>query len=429
MMKTRLAYWVLSLALFCAGAAGAQTASAQTKSFDLDAAAKMVRLSDPNIAPDGKSIVVVVARANYEENRWENELTLIDIASGAQRALTSGRPEVSQPRWSPSGDRLAFISNAPTGKENKPQLFVLAMNGGEARRITNAPNGVQHYSWKPDGQEIAFVTTDDSPNKKIGDREIAFEIGNDPFLINAQVTSAHIWLISANGGVAKRLTSGAWSLPITLPPGSPSSPLSWSPDGKWIAFVKSISPHFGDARVSTVQILDVTTGEVRALTGRSERESQPVFSPDGSRIAYWYPRDGQSSNINEIHVTNTTGGAGICETTSLDRNVFRAMWMPDGKSFITGGDDGTRVSLWVQTIDGAARKLDLGDINPGGSFWIDASVGRDGALAFTGSQSNRPAELYYMSSLTAKPKRLTDFNGQIAALSLGKVERVEWTND
>ncbi|HEX4946825.1 MAG TPA: hypothetical protein VFZ34_09185, partial [Blastocatellia bacterium] len=373
-------------AILCLCVAATQFTFAQTKRFDLDAAAKLVRLSDPNIAPDGKSIVVVVARANYDDNRWENELLLVDVATGAQRALTSGRHDVSQPRWSPSGDRLAFIANAPTGKETKPQIFVLPLNGGEAKRITNAPNGVQHYAWKPDGSEIAFVTADDSPNKKIGDREIAFEVGNDHFLVNAQVTSSHIWLTSANGGNAKRLTSGAWSLPITLPPGSPSSPLSWTPDGKTIAFVKRISPHYGDSRLSTVQLLDVATGAIRALTGRSERESQPVFSPDGSRIAYWYPRDGQSSNINEIHVTNATGGAGACVTTLLDRNVFRSMWMPDGKSFITGGNDGTRVSLWLQPLEGTARKLDLGAINPGGSFWIDASVSNDGALAFTGSE-------------------------------------------
>src|SRR5262249_47896535 len=148
---------------------------------------------------------------------------------------------------------------------------------------------------------------------------------------------------------------------------------------------KRISPHYGDSRLSSVQLLDVATGAIRALTGRSERESQPVFSPDGSLIAYWYPRDGQASNINEIHVTAASGGEGRCVTRALDRNVFRSMWMPDGKSFVTGGNDGTRVSLWLQPLDGAARKLDLGDINPGGSFWIDASVSHDGAMAFTGS--------------------------------------------
>ena len=405
------------------------SSQAQIKRFDLEAAAKNVRLSDPNIAPDGKSVVLVVARANFEDNRWENELVLVDVASSAQRVLTSGRPDVAQPRWSPSGDRLAFVSASPTGRENKPQIFVLAMNGGEAKRITNAPNGVQHYSWKPDGQEIAFVTADDSPNKKIGDREISFEVGNDHFLTTAQVTPSHIWLISASGGKAKRLTSGEWSLPITLPPGSPSSPLSWSPDGKSIAFVKLVSPHYGDARLSAVQILDVASGSIRALTGRSERETQPVFSPDGSRIAYWYPRDGQTGNIYEIHVTGVAGGEVRSATQGLDRHVFRSIWLPDSKSFITGGDDGTRVSLWVQPLEGAARRLDLGNINPAGSFWIEASISNDGALAFTGSEPQRPTELYYLSSPAAKPKRLTDFNAHIAAVSLGKVEKVEWTNE
>ena len=105
-------------------------ATAQTKRFDLDASAKLVRLSDPNMAPDGKSIVVVVARANYEENRWENELVLVDVATGAQRALTSGRHDVTQPRWSPSGDRLAFITNDPT--RGNPVTFI-TLDGGDSR--------------------------------------------------------------------------------------------------------------------------------------------------------------------------------------------------------------------------------------------------------------------------------------------------------
>ena len=124
-----------------------------------------------------------------------------------------------------------------------------------------------------------------------------------------------------------------------------------------------------------------------------------------------------------------SGGVGRSVTQALDRNVFRAMWMPDSKSFITGGADGTRVSLWLQPVDGAARRLDLGAVNPGGSFWIDASVSNDGGLAFTGSEPHRPVELYYLSSPTSKPKRLTDFNGPVTTLSLGKVEKVEWTND
>jgi hypothetical protein len=81
---------------------------------------------------------------------------------------------------------------------------------------------VQHFAWKPDGQEIAFVTADDSTNKKIGDREIAFEVGNDDFLTIAAARSSHIWLTPTNADKARRRTSGQWSLPLILDLGIPS---------------------------------------------------------------------------------------------------------------------------------------------------------------------------------------------------------------
>ena len=408
-------------------------ARAQSKRFDIAMSGKIVRVGDPEISPDGKSIVIVVGRANMDDNRWDNQLVLVDVDTTAptspRRVLTHDRRDVSQPRWSPNGDRLAFLSGAPTGRETKPQIFVLSMNGGEAHRVTSAPTGVQHYSWKPDGSEIAYVSADESKNPKVGDREIVFEIGHNDYLTTASVNPSHIWLVSAEGGKAKRLTSGEWSLPITLPPGSPSSPLSWSPDGKSIAFVKRVSPYYGDQNESSVQILDVATGNIRPLTGRSARESQPVFSPDGLKIAYWYPREGGTVTLNEINVTSASGGEGTTATHGLDRHTFRSLWMPDSKSFITGGDDGTRVSLWQQNLDGSAHKLDLGAINPSGSFWIECSVSKNGELAFIGSAPHRPAELYYLQSPTARLKRLTNFNAEIEFLDLGKVEAIEWDND
>ena len=427
-MKSPIYSSVLMIVLLFASSAAGQAASPESKRFDFESSQKLVRLSDPQISPDGKSIVVVVARANYEENRWESELVLVDVATGAQRVLTQARPTAAQPRWSPSGDRLAFVAMAMTGKENKAQVFVLPMNGGEAKRLTSVPNGVQYYSWKPDGQEIAFVTSDDSLNKKIGDREIAFEVGHDHFLTNAAATSSHIWLTPSDAEKSRRLTCGEWSLPPILDGATPSS-LSWSPDGKSIAFVKTATPHSGDIDQTSVHVLDVASGAIRGLTGTTKWESRPVFSPDGSRIAYLFPRDGVRSKGAETYSTSAEGGAGLNVTQHLDRNIYRAIWMPGSRSLLVGGNDGTRGSLWLQTIEGSARRLDLAGIIPGGNYWIDASVGNDGAIALTGSESIRPLELYYMSSVDAIPKRLTDFNGQIASLPLGKVERVEWTND
>src|SRR5437667_180790 len=107
------------------------------------------------------------------------------------------------------------------------------MRGGEARKITDAPGaGVEQFAWKPDGTEIAYVAADEPENKKdIEAHNDAFEVGDDGYLTTAAPTPSHIWIVSADGGAARRLTHGAWSLAKSQPPGPPSSPLSWSPDG------------------------------------------------------------------------------------------------------------------------------------------------------------------------------------------------------
>lgn len=125
-------------------------------------------------------------------------------------------------------------------------------------------------------------------------------------------------------------------------------------------------------------------------------------------------------------MTSATGGDGIDLTRGIDRNLQRAIWMPDGQSLLVGGHDGTQVSLWLQPLKGKARKLPLGDVNPSWLFWIDAAVGPKGEIAFTGSTATHPSELYYKASPDDAPRRLTSFNQAIADLQMGKVERFEW---
>ena len=413
--------------------------------------ARLVRVSDPQISPDGKSIVIIVSRPNYDDNRHEAELVLVDVATGAQRVLTRGREELAHARWSPDGGTLAFLAKGtpkasarpepaataagtgtpappvPLDEEGHRQIFVMPMAGGDALQITQAWAGVQQFAWRPDGGALAFVTEDVPDNREaIKKGEDGFEVGNNDFLAQQAPQPSHIWLVPAEGGAAKRLTSGAWSLPVSEPPGPPSSPLSWSPDGRQIAFARQEKPHFGDGDKTSVQILDVASGGMRPLTGRTLLEGFPSFSPDGSRIALWYPRDGDFNNINEIQVVPAAGGEPKSVTRALDRCLYRSIWMPDSRSLLVGGNDGTRVSLWLQPIDGPARRLDLGKANPSWSFWIDAAVSKTGAVAFTGSESQHPTELYYMPSPEAAPKRLTSFNDPVASLELGRVESIAW---
>ena len=393
--------------------------------FDVAHLAKLRRVADPQFSPDGKSIVVVVSRPNYSEDRYDNDLILIETANGHQRRLTHDRRDVSFPRWSPNGDHLGFLA---LGTNAKAQIFVMPMTGGDAVEITKSPTGVQQFAWRPDGRMIAFAAADE-PAKKSGEERFndSFEVGNDDFLVRAEPMPTHLWLIAFDGGEPRRLTSGPWSIPISHPPSSPASPIAWSPDGHSIALVKVETPHSGDGDRSTLQILDVEKGDLRAVTTRTKLEGYPSYSPDGSRIAYWYPRDGEQKNVNDIYWIPAAGGESHNATRVIDRNLQRAIWAPDGKSLFVGANDGTTVGIWQQPLDGsAAQRIKLDKIVPNSAFWVDMAVGPHGEIAFTGSEPQHPAELYYLPSASEPAKRLTEFNQDVASLALGNTQTIEW---
>ncbi len=400
------------------------TAAFSQKKFEVNDLVKLVGISDPQISPDTKTIAIIVSKADTVSNTYKTELDLVDIATGTIRPLTFDRQGVTQPRWSPDGSIISFVARTTAGGN---QLFALNMLGGEAKQITNAPNGVQHYAWSPDGASIAYVTSDDVPGKDMVKKGYdAFEIRNNDMFLSATRQPAHIWLIPATGGEAKRLTSGSWSLPVTIPPGPPSSPLSWSADSRQIVFVKVISSYSGDNMYRSTQILNVADGSIKPLTTRDQMEGYPTLSQDGSKLTYWYTREGTRGNINDIWVTSPTGGNGKNATLALDRDIYRAIWMPDGKTLLIGGHDDHRTSLWLQPLDGAAKKLNLGTLSPNWSFWVDMNVGKNGSIAFTATDPNTPTELYYMESATTAPKRLTNFNEAVRTMSLGKTETIRW---
>jgi dipeptidyl aminopeptidase/acylaminoacyl peptidase len=400
-----------------------------SRRFELDDYTRLVRVSDPQISRDGKTVVVVVSRANLDEDRWDGELTAVDVAGGTMRALTSGRRGVSSPRFSPDGSRLAFLASEGDGKTAHTQIFVMPGAGGDARAVTSTATGVQQFAWSPDGKTFAYAAADE-PEKKTGPERFndSFEIVNDDFTVTAAVLPTHLWIVASDGGRATRLTSGAWSLPTSHPPGPPAAPIAWAPDGKSIAFTRQTSPHSGGGQQRTLESIDVADGTMKPL---GVRGANPIFASDGT-IAYTgtAPNAGAApgGTTNDV-VVFKPGSSPRGLTQKIDRNMARALWFPDGRSLLVGANDSTRVSLWVQPIDGEGRKLDLGDLSPNSSFWVDMAIGSRGEIAFTGTTSSRPSELYYMASATAPVQRLTDLNAEIASLQLAKTDVIEWRND
>src|SRR6185295_2720408 len=184
------------------------------------------------------------------------------------------------------------------------------------------------------------------------------------FTVTAAPTSLHVWTVPAQGGSARRLTSGAWSLPVYHPPGPPSSPFTWTPDGGSIVFTQQAGPHTGGGQQRSLQILNVADGTFKPL---DQRGTVPVYSPDGTMFVYTgstqAQQGAQGGGQNDIFLVSPGTKDARNLTSPIDRNMARALWMPDGKSLIVGANDDTKVSLWNQPLDGPATKLDLGDVS------------------------------------------------------------------
>ncbi len=356
----------------------------------------------------------------------EPRLILIDVASRRLRPLTYEREGVGSPLWSPDGGSIAFLAPAKLDEKSdaQDQVFLLSLAGGEAKRITAARSGVDGYAFSPDGRRVAYVTQDQDPNKKaIAQHLDAFEVGDNDYLHTAAALPAHLWVVAANGGKPRRLTSGAWSLETVDP--TFTSDLSWSADGSKIAFVHFPTAVYGDSLGAAVDIVDVRTGRRVHLTGNSGGEGSPQFAPLGNAIAYVRPTNGDAANGNALYVTHLGGGPGRDVRARIDRNVEDAQWSPDGKSLWVFAGDGSRTAAWVVSLSGAVRDVPL----PGLALGSASKPARNGALAFIASTTQHPSELYYLASPSAAPVRLTNFNERIARADLGRVIPLSWKND
>jgi dipeptidyl aminopeptidase/acylaminoacyl peptidase len=385
---------------------------------------RQVHLSDPQLSPDGRTVAMVEARADLESDEFYTEVVLVDVPDGRVRPLTRDRHHAGSPRWSPTGDRIAFIAPDPA---KIGQVFVLPMSGGDALQLTKAKDGVSQFAWSPDGATIAYAVADPKPDLK-GEEKFrnAFRVGNDDFTISEAVRPTHLWLISAHGGDAKRLTSGTWSLPSSLPPGPPSSPIMWSKDGKSILIVRQESPSTGDQLRARVQVLDVASGAIRSLTGDTTLEGYPRLSPDGTKVAYWRNRDAHAWEFQDVWLAPFAGGAGHDLSSRLDANLFGTWWLPDGKSLLVGGNTATTVGLWRLGLDGSSARIALEGIMPNNAYWLDLDVGPRGEIVFVGQTKTDPYELYLIAPHGGHARLLTHENSSLSDLALARSETITW---
>jgi dipeptidyl aminopeptidase/acylaminoacyl peptidase len=423
--------WVLAWPLSGIAAAGAQ-------GFQLGDLQKIVSLSDAKISPDGKQIAVIVSTPDWKTDKAQLEIDIVDTAGGARRAVTWKRTGISSPKWSEDGTRLAFLAedSAPktqsnsdldsnskddSGKdtqEKQVQIFVMPMNGGDPIRVTEAKHGVDEFAWSPDGKQIAFITADEAVNAKaIKEHDDAFQVTDNNFLTRAALTPWHLWVVPSLGGAAKRLTQGAFSLQTDQRSSAPVP--EWSHDGRSVAFTRFPGPYWGPSFHSVIAAVDASGGEPRTVVS-AEGSTAVSYAPGSDSLAFKRPRSGDQSNGHAVYVMANGNTRDVTQAQARNFNTYA--WLPGGKALVLEGEDGTRSALWEQPLQGAAKKLDLGEVEASPNL----SVSKTGAVAFVGSTATHPTELYVMNSVSAKPRRLTNMNVFVDGVTLGRTESIEW---
>lgn len=387
---------------------------------------RLVTESDVQVSPNNQSVAFVKSVPNFKEDTRLTTIEVVNTTSGAIKVLTSGAHTVSSPRWSPKGNRIAFLQE----DSNKvKQLCVVSSSGsGTVRVLTRGPRDVQQLAWSPAGDRIAFVTPDDAPNAAaVKAHNDLFDLHDDGFLTSSIPVPSHIWLISSNGGAPRRLTHGSWSVLEAPPPfqGAPSDP-SWSPDGRSITFIRQADADDSDSDLTTVAVADVATGTVTAPTKETTYEYQAAYSPKSKAIAYLYPHG--PTPLSEMDVCVSFPPDVSVSNNRVDRDILDFKWLPDGNRAIVIATDGIKRYIWELGLtpdhlaDGPNR-IDLGEVYPS-----EVNVGKAGGIAVVASSASRPPEIYYLAGPNSSSRQLTNFNAPLRALKYAKVDEISWTS-
>ncbi len=406
-------FWALFISISLAG-----TQPETPRAISLDDIGLEADLSDPRISPDGRSVVVVVRRPDYEENQFRNQLVLVTVEDGSSRLLTFDRYRVQHPRWSPSGDRLAFLA---LGSDKKTQVFVLPIGGGEARAVTSAPEGVRQFAWRPDGRSLAYAA-EEKAEEETGEEKHnkSFKVGRDVFLASSASRPVHLWVVDLSGTAPDQMTSDEGGLNVYFG----GSAFDWSPDGRKLCYVSQPLPHSGETMGSSIGLFEIESRERRVLVPGPAALFGCQFSSDGEWVAFSRPRGPfpafYPSSLFRVRADGGSSPPPEDLAPDIDRDLDGHL-MEDGRTVLLTGPDETRISAWIQTIGGAHRKLELGEVQV-----AEANVGKKGQVALIGRKPHRADEIYWLESGEDEPRRIGAFNSALASRRLGRVETVHW---
>ncbi|HEX2912114.1 MAG TPA: S9 family peptidase [Chloroflexia bacterium] len=412
-------------------------------------------LGEVTLAPDARQLFYDVFYVNQEKNIYQGEIWQLDLTGkeAQPRRLTAGPRRDSQPRLSPDGTKLAFLSDR--GEDNKKQLFVLELGQpGEARQLTRFRNGANSFAWSGDSRYLAVLTeTPDDADKaskysrpespeERREREAKEQeekrVGGNPVTFDRVKMRAdgrrslipgdahvQIWLVDSAAPEAepRQLTSGPFSV---MDP-------AFSPDGRKLVFSSTRDQQQADfTSISDLWLIEPfgAQQEPLKLTGSKGPAHAAVWSPDGTKLSFvghTHPKDGSYKELPHVWVleVNDKGAAGEprCLTTNFDRHCVNLVnsdaraskdvelaWSKDSREIFFAATDGPNVNLFRVPADGSAEPTAL-TTGQHQIYGISAAPQAD-QVAYTCASWNSPGDVYIQSleKGQSEARRLTELN-------------------
>jgi dipeptidyl aminopeptidase/acylaminoacyl peptidase len=422
----RFAVLISAAVLATAASASAEVAEGPSRVFSARDLFGLAVATDPQVRPDGGAVAYVRETGDIMTDNTRRSIWLVDPATGAQSPLVADGAANLTPRWSPDGQKLAYVVSAPGAG---PQLYVRWMASGRSAKVATLEQAPNDIAWSPDGRTIAFtMLTLDEPkplgeplNKPEGAKwaeplklidRLTYRVDGEGYL---KPGYRHIFVVAADGGSPRQLTFGRFD---------DAGPIAFDKDGRSVVFATNRAADWErDPLESDIYRVSIADGALSRLTDRKGPDESPAVSPDGSLIAYTgFDDERHRGYENErLYVMNRDGSNRRVLTQNLDRSVAKPRW--DGRAIYVQYDDHGVGKVARVTLDGrmetVAQGLSGGELDrpyTGGDF----SVGR-GLVAFTQGGPDEPGDLAVVRG--GKTERLTRLDADLfAGKTLARVE-------
>ncbi|MDR1667912.1 MAG: S9 family peptidase [Bacteroidales bacterium] len=394
---------------------------------------KFGRIGGFAVSPDGQTVVYSVTRYSLEANKGHTTLWVIPAKGGNAVCLTAGKEESCyQPCWHPSGQRIAFLSAS--------QIWEITPAGNDLRQISFIEGGINGFSFSPDGQSVMFLK-DVPSGEKLHDRYPDLPQSNAVIADDMMErhwnkwtghAASHIFVGKPENGV---LRSGK-DIMAGEPYDSPLSPyfdtdeIAWSADGKYLAYTckKLTGRAYALSTNSDIYLYDVEKEVTRNISeGMAGYDKYPVFSPDGSMIAFQsMATPGYEADRERLMIYRMADGAINELTDGYDNNASHFLWTPDSRAilFISG----VRATYQIYHADVGAKTIR--PVTAGQHDYTGIALAGD-ALIGSKMSIGMATELFRINPLTGEEQQLTFTNRNIYdAIERGEVkERIVKTTD